>query len=322
MTAPRGSAPPASPSSAAPRGGDAFSSGSITTVLDAPALDRATPGLPRMFRSCLEPPKRDLQLPSLKGLQEIRASGSAQYSRHELEAVLASGFVQQPVTVVDLRQESHGFVYLSEPLNGETTNAVGWYAERDWINVGKGLPSIELDERLRLAAAAQSRPLVVTWILTKTLEDGIATAESVAVFPKSFATEREVVEGLGQSYLRLPTTDHLRPRDAEVDAFVRIHLQLPADGWMHFHCRGGDGRTTTFMVMRDVMRNAPLVGIDDIVKRQFMIGGANLDKLPDPTSFAYPFAIERSRFVRDFYDYVCAAMPSYALTWSDWIAGR
>jgi hypothetical protein len=320
MSARSGSVPGASPSSATPGGGD-FSSGSITTVLDAPALDRVTTGLPRMFRSCLAPLKRDLQMPSLEGLPEVRASGSAQYSRRELEAVLASELVRKPLTVLDLRQESHGFLDLAEPLQGQATIAVGWFAERDWVNVGKGLPSIELDEGVRLAEAARAKALVVTWIVTKTPEDGIATAESAVVFPKAFATEREVVEGLAQSYLRFPTTDHVRPRDAEVDAFVRVNAALPPDSWLHFHCRGGDGRTTTFMVMRDVMRNAPLVRIDDIVRRQFLIGGADLDKLPDPSSFAFPFAIERSRFVRDFYDYACAARPTYALTWSDWVAG-
>ena len=66
-------------------------------------------------------------------------------------------------------------------------------------------------------------------------------------------------------YCRFPTTDHVRPRDTEVDAFVAFASTLPTDTWLHFHCRGGDGRTTTFLVMHDTMHNAPGVSIEDIL---------------------------------------------------------
>lgn len=297
-----------------------FPSGSITTVLDAPDSDRP---LPRQFRSCLGPLKDGPNPPSAKGLKEINASGSAQYSKEQLRAVLASTHVRSPLIVVDLRQESHGFLHVQPPLYGETEIAIGWFAERDWMNVGKGLPSIEVDERQRLTAAARTHPLVVNWIKTKTAEDGICTADAHTVNPSAFSSEQEVVEELGQTYLRLPTTDHVRPRDAEVDEFVRFASKLPRDAWLHFHCRGGDGRTTTFLVMHDTMCNAPDVTVDDIVRRQFLLGGSDLDHKPDPASFAYPFALERAEFVCHFYAYVRAAKPGgYALTWSAWVANQ
>jgi hypothetical protein len=331
ITTPRTKTPPGKP---AETRGD-FSSGSITTVLDAPgsALD-ASP-LPRMFRSSLDTIKPDKcpltgVKPSVKGLREINASGSSQYSRGQMESVLNSGRVRTPLMVIDRRQESHGFVHVQPALYGETEIAIGWFAERDWMNVGKGLPSIEVDERQRLTAAARTRHLLVNWVKTKTAEDGICTADAHTVNPSAIASEREVVEKLGQTYLRLPTTDHTRPRDAEVDEFVRFASKLTRDTWLHFHCRGGDGRTTTFMVMHDIMCNAPAVSVDDIVCRQFLLGGADLDEATrdrrDPkkrASFAFPFAIERRDFVSDFYEYVRAAKPGrYALTWSAWIAGR
>lgn len=310
-------------------GDTSVSSGSVTTVLDAPAPppdhgpDPATPSLPRMFRSCLGALQDDPNPPSVKGLREIDASGSAQFSRGQLVAVLESKLVRKPVVVVDLRQESHGFLHVGKPLHGESAIAVGWFAERDWMNVGKDLPSIELDQQRRLSRAAETSDLVVSWITSKTPEDGIWTAERSIVVPSGFATEREVVRELSQKYLRLPTTDHVRPRDAEVDEFVRFTSALPGATWLHFHCRGGDGRTTTFMVMRDIMRNAPDVPVDDIVRRQHLLGGEDLDKPVSPNSFAHPFTVERRDFVRDFYDYVCAAKPGrYRLAWSAWVAGR
>ena len=300
---------------------DDFPSGSITTVLDAPGRDLSKSPLPRQFRSCLDSLKAAPNPPSVKGLKEINASGSAQPSRGQLVAVLASTRVRQPLIVVDLRQESHGFLHVKPALYGETAIAIGWFAERDWMNVGKGLVSIEVDQRRRLTAAARTPDLSVSWILTKTAEDGICTADALTVNPSAFASEREVVEELGLGYLRLPTTDHVRPRDAEVDEFVHFASKLPRDAWLHFHCRGGDGRTTTFLMMHDAMCNAPDVAVDDIVRRQFLLGGSDLDKKPDPASFAYPFALERTEFARHFYAYVCAAKPGgYTLTWSAWVA--
>ena len=300
-----------------------FPSGSITTVLDAPDRDLETSPLPRMFRSCLDPLKQDPKPPSVKGLKKINASGSAQYSRGQMAAVLGSGRVRKPLMVVDLRQESHGFLHVKQPLFEESTIAVGWFVERDWMNVGKGLPSIELDQRQRLSDAARTPQLTVNWISKKTAEDGICIADPYVVYPSAPASEQEIVEAMGLKYLRFPTTDHVRPRDAEVDEFIRIAAKLTRDTWLHFHCRGGDGRTTTFMVMYDTMCNAPAVSVDDIVRRQFLVGGADLDKPADPASFAFPFAVERRDFVRDFYDYVCAAKPGrYTLTWSAWVAKK
>src|SRR5262249_37310680 len=155
-----------------------------------------------------------------------------------MESVLNSGRVRTPLMVIDLRQESHGFLRLRTPLYGESTIAVGWFAERDWMNVGKGLPSIDLDQQRRLSDAARTSKLGVNWVLSKTAEDGIGTATPLTVDPSSPASEREIVEGMGLKYLRFPTTDHVRPHDAEVDEFVRIAAKLTRDTWLHFHCRG------------------------------------------------------------------------------------
>jgi hypothetical protein len=69
-------------------------------------------------------------IPNISG---AAASGSAEFSAQEFQGMLAkigqltAGF---PLTVVDLRQEPHGFLYLKQPLNGESEIAVGWFAER------------------------------------------------------------------------------------------------------------------------------------------------------------------------------------------------
>jgi len=63
-------------------------------------------------------------------------------------------------------------------------------------------------------------------------------------------------------------TDHVRPLDDAVDRFILAVRALPDGAWTHFHCEAGLGRTTTFMVLYDMLRNANRVSLEDIVRRQ------------------------------------------------------
>ena len=296
-----------------------FTAASITLVLDAEDASPPNEPLPLHFRS-----SADAIDPRLaEGLKDIRASGSGQYSKREFRAVLDSGRVQRPLTVVDLRQESHGFLRIGPPRSADLAVAVSWYLERDWINIGKDLVSVVADENARLKDAAGTPVLVVQRIIKKTSpEDRLCRTQPMTMNPLGWASEGEVARELGLEYLRLPCTDHVRPRDSAVDAFVAFDAGLPRDRWLHFHCRAGDGRTTTFLVMHDILRNAPAVSLSVIVERQHVLGGIDVFGLPaDHGSYKYPFAVERAAFLRQFYAYVCDAKSGgFAMTWSAWMA--
>jgi hypothetical protein len=261
-------------------------------------------------------------------MKGIHASGSGQYSTREFEAALASRRVPQGLTVVDLRQESHGFLRIQPALEAETDIAVSWFLERDWINIGKDLVSIVMWENYELRLAASLPSIVVKRIASKTnlkdgiCEDRICTTESKTVRPTGWATERQVAtDELHLKYLRLPCTDHVRPRDTLVDEFVAFDAKRPPDRWLHFHCRAGDGRTTTFLVMHDILCNAPAVDLDTIVKRQHLLGGIDLFGFGERNSYKFPFALERAVFLMMFYAYVREAKShGFALTWSAWMA--
>lgn len=303
------------PNSTAPTNCDpAFTSGSVTLVLDAPQQLITSPSLPLHFRS----------MANLTGISGTAASGSAEFSGSQFQAMIDKKAVTLPMTVVDLRQEPHGFLTIKQPLNGDTEIAVGWFAERDWLNVAKGLPSVLLDEDTRLKGASGATNLTVYDVTQKTPnEDGICTATPYTVQPTgAYMHEQQLVEAVSNvSYLRLPTTDHCRPRDSEVDQFVAFEAGLSSNMWLHFHCRAGDGRTTVFMAMHDIMRNAPTDSLQTILARQVSIGGIDLSALPsnqDP--FSYPFSIERVEFMQQFYNYVVQQKGGgYKLTWSDWV---
>ena len=296
-----------------------FTPGLVTLVLDAPQQAITTNSLPVHFRSMQT-------IPNISG---AAASGSAEFSRSQFQAMIDQKAVTLPLVVVDLRQEPHGFLALEQPLNGETDIAVGWFAERDWLNVAKGLPSITVDEDDRLANASQTANLIVYDVTLKSpAEDGICTATPYTVQPTGFySNEQTMVEAIPNvSYVRFPTTDHCRPRDSEVDDFVAYEAALPSNTWLHFHCRAGDGRTTSFMVMHDIIHNAPGDPLETILTRQGPkgIGGIDLGSLPkNEDIFSYPFSVERVGFIQDFYTYVSEAKSGgFKLTWSDWVTQK
>ena len=291
-----------------------FTAGSVTLVLDAPQQSITTQSLPTNFRSMQK-------IPNISG---AAASGSAEFSQSQLQAMIDQKVVTLPMVVVDLRQEPHGSLAIEQPLNGETEIAVGWFAERDWLNVAKDLPSIMLDENNRLAAASQTANLVVYDVTLKNaIEDGICTATPYSVKPTgTYKNEETLVQSFSNvGYLRLPTTDHCRPRDSEVDQFVAYEAALDPKTWLHFHCRAGDGRTTSFMAMHDIIHNAPGDSLQTILARQKSIGGIDLASLPTNQGvFSYPFSVERVQFIQNFYTYVSQAKAGgFQLTWSNWV---
>ena len=135
---------------------------------------------------------------------------------------------------------------------------------------------------------------------------------------ESAVTEKAMTAKHGTKYLRLTLTDHLTPHHLEVDRFVRFYKTLSKGAWLHFHCFAGKGRTTTFMVMYDMLKNADKVSFDDIVMRQFAIGGINLTAYnPNKPVWRQKAVTERIEFLKDFYQYV-KANPKLQKSWTQW----
>src|SRR6266496_164455 len=216
--------------------------------------------LPRNFRTTDDPLKAsDGKTPSIIGLVELHASGSGEFTADNLKLLLAR--MHGPVTIFDLRQETHIFV------NGLP---VSCYATRDWANVDRSQTEIEEAE----AAWVQSlRPGGEISVLQgHAVKKG--NADSVVpqqVIVKEASIERDLVSSAGTSYVRVAVTDHTRPLDNAVDRFILAIRGLPENGWAHFHCEAGLGRTTTFMVLYDMLRNATRVSLEDIVRRQKLL---------------------------------------------------
>lgn len=53
--------------------------------------------------------------------------------------------------------------------------------------------------------------------------------------------------------------------------FITFVNNQPENSWLHFHCKAGIGRTTTFMIMYDIMKNCNDVSLYDIITRQVIL---------------------------------------------------
>ncbi len=262
------------------------------------------PILPRNFRMTTDlVSERDITTPSFLGLAELNASGSAQFSQQSLKKVMES-IPNWNITVVDLRQEPHGI------LNGM---AITWYSHNNWTNTGLSKEEIELDQQERmLKLISNPKAFVYT---SKHKED------SFTVSVKVVESEEEISTRLGLGYKRIFATDHTRPSDEAVEDFVNFVKTLEDGTWLHFHCSAGQGRTTTFMAMYDMMKNASQVSAEDIINRQALIGGLDLLSIPDVDHWKYPYVVARAEFVVEFYRY-CIENPEFSIGWLDWLAAQ
>jgi len=222
--------------------------------------------LPRNFRISNDQftsTLKDGTTPSRLGMNDVRASASSCFSEKEFEQVLTKIPVDaKKVIVLDLRQESHGY------LNG---TAVSWFLPNNWGNDGKSLEEVKKLERTQLNQTVAQSPINIY----NFDDDKNVITTSFQMDVEKARTEEEMVKGHGAGYYRLALTDHFRPEDKDVDTFMAWYKQLPKDTWLHIHCFAGMGRTTVFMNMVDILQNAKKVSFDDIVGRQGLIGNVD-----------------------------------------------
>lgn len=247
--------------------------------------------------------------PTREGLDNLRISGSAQCTAAGFASLYtklsaAAAAPGAPIYDVDLRQESHGF---ADGL------PVSWHKKNNLANEGKTPEEVALDEEERLAELSEG---TTTFVPKGKTDKG--RVEAVTFAPQNVQTEKEVVEALGFRYVRFYVTDRTQPDTETIEAFLDFVDSLPGDAWLHFHCRAGRGRTTTFMAMYDMIRN-PGIPAETIIERQHLIGGADLTAMKDE-EWKNERIIQRLETLKLFSEYVRARHAGETtLRWGEWI---
>ncbi|MBA3238636.1 MAG: hypothetical protein H0T62_09875 [Parachlamydiaceae bacterium] len=284
------------------------------------SLDRYD--LPRHFRestnSMIIPTSRQTpensDLPNLEGLAFLHVSASAQPAVQEFRALTAHyQGIYEEITIVNLREESCIFI------NGDAISA---FAATNLGNMGKSLKQIINGENDIISYARGSEKLPVYKIISKTPLDTLDERVPIEMLVDKVYTEQEVVKSEGLSYVRIPMTDHMRPNDSAVDAFVVKFSQRKPDTHLHFHCWEGHGRTTTVMIMIDSMQNAGNVSFKDICKRQWWLGGegSNMSNVPKKPSYKHELFDERFQFLSTFYQYCLENRESgFQKSWTQYL---
>ena len=243
-----------------------------------------------------------------KGLENLRLSGSASFSsREQVEHIqrIAQG---RPVIVLDLRQETHAIVNNAYPVTSMLPN--------NWANAGKSYDEVLSEEAALIAGL--SRQCEVTLLRYKDVKKGIVPPHSVTLKNPTVVSEKEMVESTGAAYVRFTITDHLRPCREDVDRFINLVQHMPGNAWLHVHCKGGKGRTTTAMVMYDMLHNAKDVPAEDIIHRQKILGpGCDLLSMGAREELR-GFKQDRKEFLFAFHEYAKANPMGYPQNWSAW----
>ncbi|RZN10447.1 hypothetical protein CWO89_44645 [Bradyrhizobium sp. Leo170] len=278
---------------------------------------------PRLVYDKIEPPRfrttsdtSGLERCDSTGFHGLSLSGSAQFSERQLEELITLTHPKRLV-IVDTRQEFHGFA------NGEP---ISWFAadNHNWGNVEKPADIIPAKETKKLAKLPTKFPFGLT-IESGSVVKGKASSAPPMVLDfgeVKIETEEELVKRKGVAYLRIPTPDHARPTDAEIDKLVSElrNLAHAGDVHLHFHCRGGMGRTTLLMTLADMLYNADKVQCADIIERQIRL--RRRDESTTSKAAKEVLRNEKSELMDTFFQYA-KEQPlekAEAISWTEWLA--
>ncbi len=228
-----------------------------------------------------------------KGLKNLNISGSAQFSGFSLPKVIKA--IDHPnIISVDLRQESHGFI------NGLP---VSWIGIKNNANEGLSREEVIQITTERLNSIVIGVPIA------------FFNHPDIRVVPKVVMDEKQLTSKNNVGYEFIPVTDGKIPTVEMVDFFINFVKNQPKDSWLHFHCKEGIGRTTTFMILYDMMKNYSVATEEELINRQIAL--VQFDK-DHAESFLNR---NRVKLFQLFYDYCKSQGPEFNTSFSEYLKG-
>lgn len=217
---------------------------------------------------------KDTPLPKrFRNIPTLNISGSAEFLPSQVDNIKKA--INIPDTyIVDLRQESHGFL---------NNIAVNYYSPEKLLNEGFTSEETLANEKARFGAI---KPGDEVNLYNKHSE----LLKSIKV--ETSQIEPDLVKKAGLKYVLFATRDGHIPTPEMVDSFVEFVKNTPSTTHLHFHCKEGQGRTTTFMSLFQMMKESTTKSLDEILNEQLDAGGI---VLTDNNT--------RANFLQDFYNY-------------------
>lgn len=233
-------------------------------------------------------PKKQLP-PRFRAIRSLGMSGSAQFTPSQLHNIVKQ--INMPnIYIIDLRQEAHGFVndLAVSYYNSDEYPFKGFNSE-DVLGAEKNLfGSIKIGENINIYSK--------NGVLNKT------------VLVESTALEPQICTDANVKYKLFAVKDGTIPTATMVDTFVEFIKNKPSDAHLHFHCKEGQGRTTTFMALYQMMIDTKNLSLEEILSEQVDAGGIVL------TSHK-----KRAQFLDNFYNYVKEnSTLNYSTPYSQW----
>lgn len=245
-------------------------------------------------------------VPNYHGLAGI--AGSAQFNQAGLEAILTKIRLtsKKPINkiwLIDLRQETHFFA------NGMPSSLYGYH---NHANLNKTADQIQEEESILITQLNQkAQPSTVHLILDKS--DGIIQqSEPLSINLQNSISEEKLAETYNLAYKRFYIADHQAPSSDTLLEIKKFIEQLNSEDWVIVHCRGGKGRTTTFMLLTALLqdkKNHPeekLNSLESYIQEQISLGGSDLfSPLSNPPSHSKGGSKEwKKEYMKNRFDFI------------------
>lgn len=238
--------------------------------------------------------KKNYKLPSrFRTIPDLNISGTAQFRPSQIDNIKVA--IKDPkITVVDLRQESHGFL---------DDNPISYYSFFQLINSNLNSSETEKAEELDLSKL----PLEVNIPIFRVTGEYRESIKASVIL-----NEKALCDNYGLGYKRLAVRDNSIPTPETVDDFINFVKTIDKDIHILFHCDAGDGRTTMFMSMYQMMKNNTNLSLSTILNDQISVGGIVLtDNIP------------RATFLEYFYNYTLENKDSnFDTSYSTWLKNK
>lgn len=220
----------------------------------------------------------------------LNISGSAQFTPSQIDS-LKKAIDKPELTIIDLRQESHGFI---------NDIAISFYSPDLTLNDGLTTEDVLKKELKQISKIKLNSETTLYDRFCKVLKN---------IIPNFTSTEEIKVKQENINYIRYAVKDGGVPAFNVVDNFVNFIKSKDPNMHLHFHCDAGDGRTTTFMIMYQLLNNDKNATLQEIQNFQTNLG-----------TVKFRFDKNRQEFLQKFYDYIQANKSSnYETPYSEWV---